>query len=362
MNLSKSSPFGWMNRILSLCFVVALSLSVVSCNDDDNRPSGQFSDGVFIVNEGNFGSANGSVTHYSGANVATQDVFGLVNSGRALGDVVQSMTIDDNVGYIVVNNSKKVEVVTASTFESLYTIDNLALPRYLTVDDNIAYVTEWVSFTEDGRVSVVDLKTHTVVDKITTGAGAENILDHDGLLYVSNNFTNTVSVISKDDREVIKTITVAYSPGQLLPDNNGMIWVVCGGSYGANDGALVEIDPSKSKKPAEESVVKTIELSMNIAFPKAAISPDKTALFYFSGKNVYRFNVTANSAPASPLIAAAAATSFYGIGIDRKTNVLYVADDKGFAGSGTVFRYDLTGGVLDNFTAGVGPSGFAFED
>jgi len=362
MNLIKSNPFRGMNRILTLCFVAVMSLSIVSCDDDDNKPSGQYADGFFVVNEGSFGSGNGTVTHFSDAKVATQDLFGLVNSGRALGDVVQSMTIEDNVGFIVVNNSKKVEVVTASTFESLYTIDGLALPRYVTVDGDLAYITEWVSFTDDGRVSVVDLNTHQVIDKIAAGSGAENILEHDDLLYVSNSFTNTVSVIDRNDRKSIKTITVSDSPGELLLDANGKIWVICGGSFGGNDGALVEIDPSKSRKSADESVVKTIELSLNPGYHKGAISPDGRSLFYFQGKNVYKFDVSATSAPASALITESTATSFYGIGIDPRTKLLYVADDRGFAGAGTVFRYELSGQTVDNFAAGIGPNSFAFHD
>ena len=348
-------------RVIAVCFL-ALTLCTTSCDDDDNAPSGEYADGVFIVNEGNFGKANGTVTHFSNGEVATQDLFGVVNGGRALGDVVQSMTIDDNIGYIVVNNSKRVEVVTASTFESLYTVDGLVLPRYLTVEDDFAYVTEWVSFTEPGRVSVIDLKAHAVVEKIAVGTGAENILEDEDLLYVSNSFTNTVSVIDIESREVIKTITVDFSPGELLKDGNGKIWVLCGGAYQANDGALVQLDPSKSRKPSDESVVKTIELNMNVGVTKATMSHDQLQIFYFSGKNVYRFNVSDAEAPDEPFIEEAGASSFYGIGIDHRTNILYVADDKGFASSGTVFRYELSGDAIDTFTAGIGPGGFAFHD
>jgi YVTN family beta-propeller protein len=346
-------------RIL-FCVIVMIAV-VSSCDDDDNRPSGEYADGVFVVNEGVFSAGNGSVTHFSDNKVATQNVFGLVNNGRALGDVVQSMLIEDNVGYVVVNNSKKIEVVTASTFESLYTLEGLALPRYIAVDDGFAYVTEWVSFTEPGRVSVVDLGNRAVVDQITVGYGAENILEDDDLLYVSNSFANTVSVIDEASHEVIKTIEVSSSPGELLEDANGKIWVVCGGAFGGNDGALVQIDPSKSKQENAESVIKTIALDMNITY-KAAISPDGTNIFYFTDKEVYRLNISDTAKPNDAFIEETNATSFYGVGIDRRTNVLYVADSKGFAGQGTVYRYQLNGDAIDNFTAGIGAGGFAFHD
>ncbi|MGC3947487.1 MAG: hypothetical protein QM762_23725 [Chryseolinea sp.] len=349
-------------RMATLFYAIALIIVASSCDDDDNKPKGEYADGVFVVNEGNFGTGNGSVTHYSDGNVATQDVFGLVNNGRGLGDVVQSMTIDDNIGYVVVNNSKKVEVVTASTFESLYTIEGLALPRYITVQDGFAYVTEWVSFTDPGRVSVIDLDKREVVDQITVDYGAENILEDNDLLYVSNSFTNTVSVIDVGSREVIKSIEVTSSPGELLEDANGKIWVVCGGSYGGNDGALVQIDPSKSRQKNDASVVKTIALDMNITYPKATITPDKTNIIYFTDKKVYKFNISGTSKPDGAFIENANATGYYGVGIDRRTNVLYVADSKGFAGQGTVYRFQLSGDAIDNFTSGIGPGGFAFHE
>lgn len=349
-----------LRQIVSCCVIVVAAMFVFSCDDDDNKPSGQYADGLYVVNEGNFGAGNGTVTHYSDAKVATQNVFGLVNNNLALGDVVQSMTIDDNVGYIVVNNSKKVEVVNASTFESLYTINGLSLPRYLTVEDNFAYVTEWVSFTDPGRVSVVDLDTRTVVDKITVGFGAENILEDEDLLYVSNNFTNTVSVIDIDSRKVIKTIEVGASPGELLEDANGKIWVLCGGTFGGKDGVLVQLDPSKSKNENDESVVKTIALDLGIGFPKATMSPDRQNIYYFSGQNVYHFNISATG--PEHFLEEVAATSFYGIGIDRRTNVIYVADSKAFGTLGKVFRYQLSGGAIDSFEAGIGPGRFAFHE
>lgn len=349
-------------RMTAILFAVLILFSASSCDDNDDQPSGEYASGVFVVNEGNFSAGNGSITHFSNDNVATQNVFGLSNNGRALGDVVQSMTIEDNVGYIVVNNSNKVEVVTAGTFQSLYAINGLELPRYITVEDNFAYVTEWVSFSDPGRVSVIDLGQRAVVDQVTVGFGAENIIEEDGLLYVSNNFANTVSVIDADSRTVIKTIEVAASPGELLEDANGKIWVVCGGSYGGNDGALVQIDPSKSRQADAESVVNTIALDINLAFPKATIGPDGKSIYYFTDKKIYRFNVSDPSKPSEALIDGTGVTSYYGIGIDRRTNVLYAADNKAFAGQGTVYRYQLSGESIDSFATGIGPGNFAFHD
>lgn len=368
MNLRTESKPGRVFKLfrpghfMRVCLIVITTCFAFSCDDDDKQPKGQYADGVFVVNEGAYTKANGSITFLTRANEPMQDIFAAANNGLALGDVVQSMIIDDNAGYLVVNNSNKLEVVNAGTFESSYRIEGLRLPRYMTTEGGFGYLTEWVSFTDDGRVSVIDLDKHEVVDQITTGSGAENILEDDNLLYVSNNFSNTVSVIDIATREVIKTIEVAWAPGELLEDTNGKIWVLCGGSWGGNDGALVQIDPSRSKQPEAQSVLKTVELGMNVGFPKAAISVDGLSIFYFAGTKVYKFDVNGASPPSDALIDESAATNFYGIGVDPKTNILYVADDKAFSSAGTVFRYELTGTAIDNFASGIGPNGFAFYD
>ena len=340
-----------------------LFFTVFSCDDDDNRkPSGQFSQGVFVVNEGAFSSANSSITHYDpSTSTATQNIFSTVNNGKALGDVAQNMSIHDNIGYIVVNNSNTIEVVDAPTFSSKATISGLALPRYFTVDDGLGYVTEWVSFTDPGRVSIIDLRTNEVIGNIPVGYGAENIFEEDDLLYVSNNFENTVSVIDTHTRTVVKTITVADAPGEILEDADDKIWVVCGGSWDGNDGALVQLDPGKSRDASAQSVVKTIALGMNIA-AKAALSSNGRDLFYFTGTKIYKLATSSTTAPEEPLINESAATEFYGIGVDPKTNTLYAGDAKAFVGSGTVFRYESSGTALDNFTTGIGPNGFVFHN
>ena len=351
---------------LSLVLFTVFALILASCDDDDNGPSGEFAKGTFVVNEGNFLDADGSVSFINPDDGSVkQDLFGSVNNGLALGDVVQSMTIDGEFSYVVVNNSNKIEVVKANTFEAVHTIDGLSLPRYLTTLDGVGYVTEWVSFADPGRVTKIDLEDHTAGESITVGYGAENILAHDGLLYVSNSFENTVSVVDPQAKEVIKTIEVGNSPGMLLLDEDEMIWVICGGGYDIdytplNDGKLVKLDPAESTDETSESVVLNVELATNL-MAKAATNGAKDKIFYCVDNSVYSFDVSSNTAPSSAILTEANANSFYGIGVNPEDDLLYLADNKNFAGNGTVYRYTTTGQPVDNKPAGRGPNGFVFK-
>jgi hypothetical protein len=75
---------------------------------------------------------------------------------------------------------------------------------------------------------------------------------------------------------------------------------------------------------------------------------------------VYSTSTTATVA-GDILFSESSATGFYGIGIDPKTDILYVADAKAFAGSGTVFTYTTSGTALSSYASGPGPNGFVFE-
>ena len=345
----------------TLILFTLLSIAFFSCDDNDNTPAGEYEHGVFVVNEGNYGTANGSISFVDReSGTVSPDLFGAVNNGLATGDVVQSLTIDGDFAYIVANNSNKMEVVNVNTFSSEYTVSNLALPRYFTTLDGKGYVTEWVSFTDPGRVSIIDLMSHAVTGSITTDFGAENIVALGGKLYVSNNFTNTVSVIDPASKEVIKTIEVGSAPGAFVVDSGNKLWVICGGNYEGNDGSLVQIDPSKSGEPAANSILKTIQLSVNVDV-RMAINQEKNKIYYYKNNSVYAVNITDTTAPTSALLTEAASTGFYGIGIDPDKNVLYLGDSKAFSANGEVYRYDLTGAAVDHMTVGIGPNGFAFK-
>jgi YVTN family beta-propeller protein len=349
-------------RIFLFALLAVTSFTLTSCEDEDDKPKGAYENGILVVNEGNFGRSNGTVSHINtSTGEVSSDLFGTMNNGRALGDVVQSVTVKGDLAYIVVNNDNRVEVVNANTFEASYTLSDLKMPRYFTTLGDKGYITEWVGYSasDKGRVSVVDLKAQTVTGSIVTDRGAECIVAAGGKLFVSNNFSNTVSVINPSTQQVVETLEVGQSPGFFVTDRENKLWVICGGGLDANynplnNGRLVRFDPSNY------AILKTIELNTNVA-AKLAINKAGNQLFYYKGKSVYRINITDTAAPAASLFTEPAAVSFYGIGIDPETDILYVGDGKGFQGNGTVFSYSAAGVAISNFAAGIGPNSFVFK-
>jgi len=344
----KSSP-----KIPAIIIIAAIILFTTSCSDDDNGPSGEFATGVFVVNEGNFGQANGSITHISGDEVS-QNIFGVSNNDRVLGDVVQSMTIHEDLAFVVVNNSNKVEVVNTNTFESQYTIENLSLPRYTAVYNGKAYITEWVDFSSPGRVVVFDLETRSIESTITTDFGAEFILEVNGLLYVTNNFTTTLSIINPETNTVSKTLDLGASASQMVVDDQGDIWALAGGTTANNDGKLFQIDTQLQSIDSQ--------INLNASFSgKLAINNIGNLLYLINGQSIFSVDFGSSSASLTEVVNNPNVTGFYSVAVNPATNVIYAGDARGFQGAGNVYTYRADGSPVDTITSGIGPTNFVFK-
>lgn len=341
-----------MKQIL-LKSLVFLSILLASCNPDDDVVLGEYQNGVFVINEGNFGDGDGSISFFNKVSSAVeQTIFDNVNKAP-LGDVVQSATFHNGLLFIVVNNSNRVEVVNAYTFESVYSMTDVALPRYVTISGNKGYLTEWVSFTEAGRVAIFDLATGAIESRITVGFGAENILIENNKAYVSNSFANSISIIDLSDNSV-ENVTVTTSPKGMELDKNGDLWLACAGGFNANDGALHKIDLSNNE------IKTTINLNANYA-AKIVMDDSRSNIHFFVDNNVFKQDISTDAISSEPWIVNEDAESFRGIGIDPSTGMIYLADSKLFLKDGEVYQYDKAGKLISTFPAGRGPNGFVFN-
>jgi YVTN family beta-propeller protein len=360
-----------MKNLFSTYFRPALALAfgsllLASCESKNNdvapTPTGTGSN-VYVTNEGAYGKSTGSVTLFNkDTKAVTADIFQSIN-GRGLGDVVQSMTTYNKYGYVVVNNSNKVEVVLLPDFRSVATISNLVQPRYLTTAAGRGYVTEWLSSTA-GRVSIIDLATNSVAGTLPTGRYPEKPLSYNGLVYVPNSDENTLTVIDPTQNKVTSTITVSDGPSSLVADKSGNIWVLCGGitKYDPNTFAVISSTPGALVRFSPSAPTTLLKLPFASGSPsKLRISSAGDQLYYTLGKSEYRMDVTASTLPTTPFIRRnfSALTALYGFDIDPKDNTLYVSDAS-FSGASKIIRYRSDGTRIDSFATGIGSNGTVF--
>lgn len=362
-----------MGNTFSTCFRPALALAfsgllLASCESkNDMAPATPTGSGnnAYITNEGAYGKSTASVTFFDKTTKAvTADIFRTTN-GRALGDVAQSMSVYNSTGYLVVNNSNKVEVVSLPDFKSTATISSLVQPRYLvSTTAGKGYVTEWLNGAA-GRVSVINLTTNAIITTIPTGRYPEKLLSFNNLIYVPNSDENTLSVIDATQDKVTSTITVGDGPSSLAVDRSGNIWVLCGGitKYDPNTFAVISSTPGALIRFSPGAPAQQLKLpfAASDAPSKLRISPAGDQLYYTLGRAEYRMDVTASTLPTTPLIrrSRSSLTAFYGFDIDPKDNTLYVLDAS-FSGSSKLVRYRANGTVIDSVDTGTGSNGVTF--
>ena len=118
-----------MKRILlSVLFIVFCLTAFVGCMKWDYGEMEDFSatgDGLFITNEGNFQYGNATLSYYDPETKTVEnEVFYRANAMK-LGDVAQSMTIRNDVGWVVVNNSHVIFAIDINTFKEVGRITGL---------------------------------------------------------------------------------------------------------------------------------------------------------------------------------------------------------------------------------------------
>lgn len=355
------SFFSFSKFTRNMIAVLFVAATLWACNDDDNKSKGKYEHGAFVVNEGNFGSGTGTILFYD-ENTGTpeQNIFKNA-AGQYAGDVAQSITFHDDKAYIVLNGDNKIEIADANTFERLGTItnDQIVQPRYLEVIDNKAYVTVQGPYDDnfslvDSYVLVIDLSNNSVIKKIPTDEGIEHIVHLGNYLFASNyNYggSNTVAVIDPSNNSLADQVEVAAGPSGMVIDNNNKLWVIC---QGGATSKLYRINP------VSFDVEQTIDLGV-AAGDDLAITPDKSGLIYSSGGNVYKISTSATTASTTPLFNVNGLQYLYALNVNPSNGDIWVGDALSFTTEGKVYIYSSDGNLKTSFTAGIGPTNFAFK-
>ena len=342
------------------------SLFFVSCsNSDDNQtPLGNYDNGVLILNQGGFNNGDAKVSYISDDFTTQQnDIYSLVNPSLTLGDTGQDIGLINNLAFIVLNNSDKIEVVNRYTMLHVATITTgLRNPRYITFSNGKGYVTNWGdgSSATDDFVAVLNLTNYTVSSTIPVAEGPERIVEKNNKLYVAHGggfgFGNTISVINAATNAVETSITVGDVPNSLEIEGDNL-YVICAGkpSWAGTEtvGKFVKINLSNN----------TVATTLN--FP-ASTHPSNlnivdTTLYYTIDSAVYKSTLSASALPTTALFTTTD-QGVYGVySFAIHNDKVYVGDAADYSSNGKVYVYSLTGTLEHSYTVGVIPTGFYFN-
>ena len=350
-----------MKPLKNLFKILIISILISSCSDDDRiLPSLEdYENGILVTNEGPFQNGTGTITYISDDyTTIEQQVFNQVNS-EDLGSIVQSIGFNDELAYIVINNSNKIEVVNRYSFESISSItDGLMNPRYFFSSGTNGYVTNWGDPFDntDDFIAVIDLLSQTITSTISVAFGPEKLILINNVLYVAHQGgygqNNILSVIDTSNNTLASTIEVGDVPNSMVVlDNN--LWVLCGGNpdYTGNEtnGKLLKIDVS------DNSVVQVFDF-LTSDHPKH-LSADGSHLIYNLNGVVYSKDKADISLPQESIISG----TFYAM--TTKNGKLYATDAGDFASNGALKIVDLsTNSEIQSIQTGIIPGGVYFND
>jgi YVTN family beta-propeller protein len=355
-----------MKNLLRLSCFFILSLSLFSCEIDSQSPIGvdtgqpskDYQNGFFVVNEGNFswGKATVSFIHQSGIDKGRveNNIFERVNN-EPLGNVGQSMAIHNGKGYIVVNNSQKVEVVNPTTLEKIATIKDLHSPRYfIGINDSKGYVT---TIYRD-LIYVIDLQTNRITKEIRTTGWTEKMAKLGDYIWVTSQESNKVWVIDSRNDEIIHTIsTPAGSKSLVADESQNRIWILAAGSDTENARLITS---SLSNVRSSESRV------FNTGEKPRFLSIYNNNLYWISDNNLYQlssFQVDSRL-PQTPFIEGLGtqSTLIYNAVISPKNGRLLFADALDYQQEGYIFEYDLqTKREVESYKVGIIPNDICFK-
>src|SRR5687767_12042642 len=233
------------NKFYLLVVLPFASVIMIGC-DNAPPPSDDYTNGVFVINEGSFGNSNAELSFIKSDNSVLNNLYIGNNSGLQLGDVFQSMHINNDKAYLVINNSSKVEVVSTSDLKNSGTIAGvLALPRYMVSYNGKGYISDWISFGGNGKVWVVDLANNNIVDSVTVGAMPEQMMVVGSSILVANSSDTTLHLINTSTLATTNIGDVDY-PKYITKTSDGNIWILYTGkpswAGGPTDGGLLVLN------------------------------------------------------------------------------------------------------------------------
>ena len=340
-----------ISKLLSALFAATL-LFTTSCRTDDPidepQPKGAYENGIFLSNEGNFGSPTATVSFISNDLSIENKIYSANNGGAALGDVLQNIGVNGDNAYLILNNSNKIEIVNRYTFKKVATVsDQVSQPRYIAFTGNNFYVTN--SSGSSKFVNVYNSTTNAFVKKIDLTSSGERIVEASGKIFVQNasfGSGNKITIINPTSNTVEKEVTVPNGNIKKTISTGGNVYTIASTS---TDSYIYKLSPT--------GVISSTITLTGIANGNN-LEIDGTKFFFSSGAKVYSMDLSSTVIPTTPVLTLTdnSWSALYGFSvIDGK---IYISNANGFTADSTVEIYSTAGTLLKTVTAGRGTNGF----
>lgn len=359
--------------LFSILCMLALSVSLTSCSDDDDNSLDD--DGskvtlpqtarVYILNEGTSGQNNAGIEFYAPNKDADiiSDIFYKQNTAR-LGDTGQDMIkYQDNI-YVSIYGSNYIAKLNAACVEQsrmTFTDDKdlAAGIRYMAAKDGYIYASFY-----GGAIAKINANTLKIENKLTDlGNNLEGVTICNDKLYVANSYKivdskyiylTDVFVIDLDSFSLKETLTVTQNPNQLVEEEDKVFLISW--DYNSESYVLQLIDPANNNKVSKLGYATNMAVGDDILYLVDSRTdysnwPETATVNTFSSYNIKTGTMNSTSflknAPEE-----LNNTSIYMMKVNPNNGDIYIATTFYSNSNGNVYRFKKDGTFIEKFDCG----------
>ncbi len=301
---------------------------------------------VLLVNEGNFGRANASISAYvpKHKQFYPKLVQG-ANKGVGLGDVAQDMLEYTGRYYISLNASGYIAVVDTADFQILDSIIGQGLaPRYMTLLNDRIYATDVFA----SKLWVIDPSNHQLIADISLPSNGKYVVPWQNTLAVS--IGSDLVVINPASNRADTILQFGSPIDRMLVDKDDALWVLTTGSSNI---------PAQIHRLAPSQInLESYDLNEdNPAYLTMNLREDR--MYYVAEDAIYTLEYSGGDV-SSRVFFFLNDQNVYALDVDHKSGDLYLVDALDFDQHSDVYRIDQHGNLVDQFKAGIITGGFYF--
>ncbi|MDR6369137.1 hypothetical protein J2795_000625 [Chryseobacterium bernardetii] len=344
-----------ITKLLTVLFAVVLLFNISSCSSSSDEIEVSpitYQNGYFISNEGNYNSQGAKVTFVTrNLSLKQDDIYGYNNNKDILGDVLQTIGLNGNKAYLVVNNSNKIVVVDRYTFKKLAVItDQLDNPRGITFANDFIYVTNTNFVAHTQSVTKYKASDYSFVSKINMTEVSDKAVEAGGNVFVQNassGFGNKITYINTSNDSKTEITVPNGQIGNTVSYKSNVYTI----SSTATDSYIYKISGTGAITPV-------ITLT---GIPSATnLQIDNDKIYFSSANKVYTTSLAIPAIPATPLLTAADGGPYFTLyGFNVIDGRIFASDVKQFTQDSEMVVYSaVTGAQISSFkTGGIGASG-----
>lgn len=358
-----------MKKLKNLALLAALTgLLLTSCEKDDSTPKTIDITGVYLLNFGTYGGAEGSLSTFNYDNqTLSSNAYRAANNDVAMqGNPQYAYEYKGNI-YFLGNDKDEVYFVDKYTLKQTKNgiTDNLVKPRFCVGHNDYLYISCWggdVWFDSTvSYIAVYNIKTNTVDKKIPLVGGPEGLEIANNKLYCALNYQNKIAVMDLSTEEFTYIDELPAFSSYFLKDKESNLYVSLVGSYSV-PAVTSGIGYINTKTNTLEKIFELDDVSQGYAsimdansnFTKLYVLASAYDANYNLTGAVHTLDIASGTYDTTPLITDVAGLN--GVSVNPENDDVFVMISQSAAASGELMIFDNKGLKTGTYETGIAPA------